>query len=58
VVPDGRWAFGLGFGPLGYLVAGGMAGRVGPVATQALFGLALIAVSLLLMTRPVLRQLR
>ncbi len=54
----GVWAFGLGFGPLGYLVAGGMAGRFGPVPTQALFGLTLIAVSLLLMTRPALRTLR
>lgn len=54
----GVWTFGLGFGPLGYLVAGGMAGRFGPVPTQALFGLTLAAVSLLLMTRPVLRALR
>jgi MFS family permease len=54
----GVWAFGLGFGPLGYIVAGAMAGRFGPVPTQALFGIALIAVSLLLMTRPPLRALR
>ena len=54
----GVWAFGLGFGPLGYLVAGGMAGRFGPVPTQALLGLTLMAVSLLLMTRPALRTLR
>lgn len=54
----GVWAFGLGFGPLGYLVAGGMAGRVGPELTQALFGIALASVSLLLMTRPALARLR
>jgi MFS family permease len=54
----GVWAFGLGFGPLGYVVAGGMAGRFGPVPTQVLFGLALMAVSLVLMTRPPLRALR
>lgn len=54
----GIWAFGLGFGPLGYVVAGAMAGRYGPVPTQVLFGLALAGVSALLMTRARLRDLR
>lgn len=54
----GVWAFGLGFGPLGYVVAGAMAGRYGPVPTQVLFGLALAGLSLLLLTRPRLRALR
>ncbi len=54
----GVWAFGVGFGPLGYVVAGGMAGRFGPVPTQVLFGLALMGSSLLLMTRPSLRRMR
>lgn len=54
----GVWAFCLGFGPLGYVAAGALAGRYGPVATQTAFGLALVGVSLLLMTRPVLRRLR
>lgn len=54
----GVWAFCLGFGPFGYVAAGAMAGRVGPVPTQALFGLALAAVAVALMTRPRLRTLR
>jgi MFS family permease len=54
----GVWAFGLGFGPLGYVAAGAMAGRIGPVPTQALFGLALAGMSLALMGRPRLRALR
>jgi hypothetical protein len=54
----GIWAFGVGFGPLGHLAAGAAAGRFGAVATQALFGLALAGLSLLLMTRPRLRDLR
>ncbi len=54
----GVWAFALGFSPLGYVLAGAMAGRYGPVPTQVLFGLALAGLSLLLMTRPVLWRLR
>jgi MFS family permease len=54
----GVWAFALGFGPVGYVVAGAMAGRYGPVPTQVLFGLALAGLSLALMTRPVLWRLR
>ena len=54
----GVWAFALGFGPVGYVAAGAMAGRYGPVPTQVLFGLALAGLSLLLMTRPVLWRLR
>jgi hypothetical protein len=53
----GIWAFGLGFGPLGHLAAGAFAGRFGAVPTQVLFGLALTGLSLLLMTRPRLRDL-
>lgn len=54
----GVWAFGLGFGPFGYVAAGSMAGRYGPVVTQTLFGLALAGLSLMFMTRPRLRELR
>ncbi len=54
----GVWAFALGFGPLGYVVAGAMAARYGPVPTQLLFGFALAGLSLLLMTRTVLWRLR
>jgi MFS family permease len=54
----GVWTFCLGFGPFGYVAAGALASRYGPVATQALFGLALIGVSVLLLTRPALRRLR
>jgi MFS family permease len=54
----GVWAFALGFGPLGSVVAGALAGRYGPVPTQVLFGLALAGASVAFMTRPVLRRLR
>ena len=54
----GVWAFALGFGPIGYIGAGALAGRYGPVATQALLGLSLALISIGLMTRPALRRLR
>lgn len=54
----GVWSFAVGFGPVGYVAAGALAGRFGPVPVQVLFGLALMGASVALLTRPALRRLR
>lgn len=53
----GVWAFAIGFGPIGHLAAGAMAGRYGPVVTQVLFGAALMVAAGILATRPLIRAL-
>ena len=53
----GIWAFAIGFGPLGHLVAGAAAGRFGAVPTQVVFGLCLVGMSVLLVLQPLIRSL-
>jgi MFS family permease len=54
----GLWAFALGVGPLGHIVAGAAAGQFGPVATQAVFGGVLVLVMIALSFQPLIRGLR
>ena len=53
----GIWAFAIGFGPAGHLIAGAAAGRFGAVPTQVVFGLALAGMSVLLVLQPLIRDL-
>jgi MFS family permease len=53
----GIWAFAIGFGPLGHLVAGAAAGHFGAQATQVVFGMALVGMSVLLVLQPLVRDL-
>ena len=48
----GLWAFALGVGPLGHIVAGAAAGQFGAVATQAVFGGLLVLVMIVLSFQP------
>ncbi len=53
----GIWTFAVGFGPIGHLVAGAMAGHIGAVATQVLFGATLMIAAGALAFQPLIRAL-
>ncbi len=53
----GIWAFAVGFGPIGHLVAGALAGHIGAVATQVLFGASLMVAAGVLAFHPLIRAL-
>jgi len=54
----GIWTFAVGGGPAGYLAIGALAGAIGPVPTQLLFGALTALVGLALLASPRIRGAR
>ena len=54
----GIWTFAVGGGPAGYLAIGALGGTVGPVVTQLLFGVLMVAVGLWMAWQPRIRAAR